>query len=164
MGHLILRQGDTNYWKYSLLPFGILLLLCLIFMLVRGCNKKEMSETFCVEAEVIQGEDTTTAVDTNTYVPCNAQQESGGQGYQEFKVNLGSEPGMVYVQYDMQYKKDDITIIYDGKVLHNSGLIRGSHEASFYFPGSKNGPSFCEIIMQAPEGGTVWEFIVACPN
>ena len=65
MKHLILRQGDANYWKYSLLPFGILLLLCLIFLLVRGCTHKEISETFCVEAEVIQGEDTTIAVDTN---------------------------------------------------------------------------------------------------
>lgn len=164
MKHLILRQGDTNHWKYSLLPFGILLLLCLIFLLVRGCNKKEMSETFCVEAGVIQGEDTTTAVDTNTYVPCNAQQESGGQGYQQFKVDLGSEAGMVYVQYDMLTLKDDITIRYDGKVVHHSGMVSGRREASFYFPGSKNGPSFCEITIEAPIEDTQWQFIVACPN
>lgn len=71
---------------------------------------------------------------------------------------------MVYLQYDMKIKKDDITIIYDGRVLYNSGLISGIHEASFYFRGSINGPSFCEIIMQAPEEDTRWDFNVSCPS
>lgn len=49
MKHLVLRQLDTNYWRYTFLPFNILLLLCLIFLLVRGCTHKEMSEAVCVE-------------------------------------------------------------------------------------------------------------------
>ena len=163
MKHLILRQGNTNYWKYSLLPFGISLLLCFIFMLVRGCTHKEMSETFCVE--VGRGEEIINVIDANTFIPCNSEQWAGLQGmHQEFRVDLGSEPGMAYVQYDMYTQKDDITILYDGKVVHHSGLISGRHEASFYFSGSINGPSYCDIIVQAPEEGTQWVFTVFCPS
>lgn len=155
MKHFILRQLNPRYWFWTLLPFFILTILGLSFVLLRGCSDKEVSRTVCNE-EVYS---------VDSVIICNSMTQSGAVGMdQRYRVELGKQSGEVWVSYDMYDIPDEIMVLYNGKKVHNSGMVNGVHQFSFTYKGSKHGPSYCDVIIQAPDYSTGWEFTVFCPG
>ena len=155
MKHFILRQLNPKFWFWSLLPFFVLIAVGLFLVLFRGCNSKDASQVSC------DGDD----YSVDSIIACNSLTQAGAFGLdQKFRVGLGEQKGMVWVHYDMYSVPDDIKVIYNGKVVHHSGMTSGEHQFSFAYKGSKKGPSYCDVIMQAPDYQTGWEFTVYCPG
>ena len=155
MKHLFLRQLNPKYWLWALLPFFVITAIGLSLVLFRGCNDIEVSQISCGDADY----------SVDSVIACNALTQAGAFGLdQKFRVGLGEQKGTVWVRYDMYTVPDDIKVIYNGKEIHHSGMISGEHQFSFTYKGSRKGPSYCDVIMQAPSYQTGWEFTVYCPG
>jgi hypothetical protein len=98
--------------------------------------------------------------------PCDYDQSvNGGQGNNEYTHNLGSDPGIVNITYNMQIIPDKISIYYDGKLVASSGkLVSNTGSVSFYYPAEKGKPTYCKVILYAPEDNTSWSYHIGCPR
>ncbi|MGV0845678.1 hypothetical protein ACTS9T_03660 [Empedobacter falsenii] len=98
-------------------------------------------------------------------VQCNAKVESGGQGHTETTHNLGNVPGKVVINYNMNNLPDKIEVIYNGKIVATSNqMVSGVGQLSFDYQPTSGKPQFCSVRISAPESGTVWEYVVNCPQ
>lgn len=98
--------------------------------------------------------------------PCDIRvNESGGNGFFENYHTLGNVPGIVLINYDMASIPDRIDVIYNDVIVASSGgLVSGTGSLSFYYPASPGLPTFCKVVLKAPSNGTVWEYMLNCPE
>lgn len=98
-------------------------------------------------------------------VKCNSEVNSGGQGTTETTHELGPRPGNVILKYDMQRQPDQMDVYYDNQLVTTTKrLVNGLGELNFYYKAEKGKPTTCKVIVSAPEDGTVWEYLLSCPE
>lgn len=104
-------------------------------------------------------------IDTTSVIDCNATVESGGKGKTETTHNLGTNHGKVIIEYNMQNIPDHMTVFLNNKVVaETNGLVRGNGILEFNYNPTTNSTSICKVIVDAPQEGTEWKYIVNCPN
>ena len=107
--------------------------------------------------------------------PCNTKQESGGQGRTETSIELGQQSGTIDLKFNPKNQPDKIEVFYEGQRIASSydcpnnqnGMIGGnigSGPCIISFEFRYRNDSFIDVIVTAPENGTVWEYIVSCPR
>ncbi|MGV0978826.1 MULTISPECIES: hypothetical protein [Weeksellaceae] len=169
------------WWLYYILLFSLLGLL--IYSLLWKVNFKPYQDiinkknTELVDArESLKGKDRyiknleeqlaqCNLREKQNTVQCNAKVESGGQGMTETTHNLGNSPGRVVVNFDMMDVPDKIEVIYNGEVVATStNFVSGQGNLSFNYQALPGQPNSCIVKMSAPEDGTIWEYVVNCPQ
>ena len=96
-------------------------------------------------------------------IDCNETVQSGGQGTTENNHDLGTKPGKVIVEFDMNTIPDEMIIYLDDKEIANTnGLVSGGGYLKFNFDPNKS--KFCKIIVKAPQTNTEWKYLVNCPK
>lgn len=98
-------------------------------------------------------------------VDCNATVNSGGQGFTSTNHRLGKNAGNVVIQFDADNIPDEFTVIYDGKVVANSGgLVSHEGTMSWQYKAENGKPDFSTVEVSAPQNGTSWNYLVNCPQ
>ncbi len=96
-------------------------------------------------------------------IDCNETVQSGGQGTTENNHDLGTKPGKVIVEFDMNTIPDEMIIYLDDKEIANTnGLVSGGGYLEFNFDPTKS--KSCKIIVKAPQTNTEWKYLVNCPK
>lgn len=98
--------------------------------------------------------------------PCNsAESINGGPGFFQQKHNLGPTPGNVNVNYDMSVLPDKLEVVYNGKIVASTGsFVSNSGNLTWYYPAEKGKPTFCSVVLSAPQDGTQWTYYINCPQ
>lgn len=97
-------------------------------------------------------------------VHCNEEVQSGGKGRTETRHELGNVSGRIVIDYDMQNIPDQMEVYYDGRmVVSTDGLVSGEGKISFNYSADRSKPSFCTVVVSAPNDGTIWGYRVGCP-
>jgi hypothetical protein len=126
-------------------------------------NKLQQDLLNCNSAPIAN--DTVTRLIPDNTVKCDASVKSGGQGETVTQHELGNNSGTVEVFYEMQVIPDEITIYYaDRLVAKSTGLVKGQGKLMFEYTYSANMPTFCTVIISAPQDNTQWEYLLNCPN
>lgn len=125
---------------------------------LEDCRNREVIDSVSVE------EDSTSTKVDNT-INCDATVNSGGQGETKTQHELGNKSGTVMVEYDMKSLPDEITILYDNKVVASSkGLVSGTNSISFNYKASAGKSTSCIVIISAPYDNTEWGYLLNCPQ
>ena len=98
--------------------------------------------------------------------PCDYDESmSGGKGYTEATHHLGSIPGIVVIDYNMQFIPDQLEVYYDDQLVSTTKkMVSGTGSLSFYYPAQPGKPTYCKIVMSAPKDGTSWGYHIGCPK
>lgn len=158
-------REDSTIWKYQI-----------------SCPDQEIENLIIQNNSLIQRPvtvpGTRNAVGLNPNpIPCDVQTASGGQGTTRNKHDMGSVAGTVYLEYNMDNMPDKLSV-YDesGNILASTesivgnefGFVGGDNEAGatgtlrFDYVPSGNMKCFVEVIGR--EEGTVWQYVLSCPN
>jgi hypothetical protein len=95
--------------------------------------------------------------------PCNAQTISGGSGITTRYYNLGTNPGRVTINYNMQSVPDRLDVYYaDQIVASTNGDVSNAGSVSFdYMPINDNYE--IKIVVKGSTSDTAWDYTVNCP-
>ena len=106
-----------------------------------------------------------TASPANTK-PCNTSEDiSGGTGYFESFHELGNAPVLVTITYDMRNIPDQIDVYYNNVIVASTHkLISGTGSISWSYMAQRGEPTFCKIVMTAPQANTAWAYFIGCPQ
>jgi len=98
--------------------------------------------------------------------PCDYDETtSGGKGYKEIIHQLGTQPGLVQINYNMLNIPDEMSVYYNEQLVASSnGLVSGTGNLSFYYQAIPGEPTYCKIVMRAPQNGTAWNYHIGCPR
>jgi hypothetical protein len=98
--------------------------------------------------------------------PCDYNEsKEGGKGVTTNFHSLGSTPGQVTITYQMQNLPDRIDVYYDDVlVASTNNYVKGGGTLSFYYPAENGKPTFCKIVLSAPNDGTAWSYKIGCPR
>lgn len=98
--------------------------------------------------------------------PCDYDASmNGGKGYTEWVHNLGTNSGMVIIDFNMQNIPDKMEIYYDGQIVATTqALVSGTGSLSFYYPALPDKPTYCKVVLTAPSDGTQWSYHIGCPR
>ncbi|RDC66444.1 M4 family metallopeptidase [Adhaeribacter pallidiroseus] len=97
-------------------------------------------------------------------IKCNIQSGSGGQGTTFITQILGTSAGSVSVSYEMYNIPDQMDVYYNNALVASTkSLVSGNGKLTFNYKPLAGGPYYCIIRIYAPNNGTVWDFIAACP-
>lgn len=98
--------------------------------------------------------------------PCDYDEiNQGGKGIIETIHQLGSKPGSVVINYDMDNIPDKMEVFYDDQLVASTDkLVSYKGSLSFYYPAQPGKPTFCKIIISAPRDGTIWFYHIGCPR
>lgn len=98
--------------------------------------------------------------------PCDYNEsKEGGKGIETSFHGLGENAGLVTVAYQMQNVPDRIDVYYDDiLVASTNNYVRGGGTLSFYYPAEKGKPTFCKVVLSAPNNGTAWSYNISCPR
>lgn len=106
-----------------------------------------------------------TPAPTPATVGCPATQESGGQGFYEFNIEMNQSSGTVDVWYDMQNVPDSLVITYEGAVIYTTGgLVSGTSSFEVTFGSQTSTSTIVTATLEAPEEGTIWDIFIGCPK
>lgn len=101
-------------------------------------------------------------------IPCNNGMNANGRNEEHHKpYDLGTNSGIVKYCYDTKNIADRVKIIYDGRVIHDSGMISTVTERCFDFnyQYDPNKPRYLDVYVFPSENpGTVWEYNIDCPK
>jgi hypothetical protein len=98
-------------------------------------------------------------------INCDASVKSGGHGVTNTQHELGNNSGTVMIDYDMQQVPDEIKVYYDNAIVAQStGLVSGIGRLQFIYNAITGKPSFCTVMVSAPEKYTQWEYLLNCPQ
>ena len=173
-----------NWWLFYLLIF---ILIGLLFFV--GCNAKRSTDLSSIHSKLTSLEDQiecglnhkeeissgipsvippledSPEIPGNS-IPCNSgPTKSGGQGVTENEHTLGTEPGKVQINYDMENQPDQIDIIYNGKIVASTRrYVSGAGSLVWNYNVKPGDPTYCTVRISAPEVGTVWSYTVGCPE
>lgn len=96
--------------------------------------------------------------------PCGQTTASGGQGTTKTRHALGLTAGTVTITYDMFSVPDRLDCFYRGVLVATTGgLVSGPGTLSWAYDPQAGDPSWCLIVMSAPNAGTAWTYTLACP-
>lgn len=161
-------------WWILLLILALLLICCLFF----NC--------FCKSHEPPKNNNPENTIENLTeaekeklaeeeIILCNTHNESGGEGITTNKHYLGNKPGIVRIQYDMQYIPDKLEIFYEGKRVTSTheipynidGFVGGNFQSgccgTLEFNYKPNQDNYC-IIKVTGSDRTIWEYQINCPK
>lgn len=98
-------------------------------------------------------------------INCNSTVKSGGQGVTNTQHELGNTSGTVVIEYDTKQVPDEIKVYYDNVIVAQSnGLVRGVGKLRFKYNATAGKPTFCNVIVSAPEENTQWDYLLNCPQ
>jgi hypothetical protein len=93
---------------------------------------------------------------------CDTTQQSGGQGTTRLSIDMMATSGTFPVDYEMYQIPDQLEVFYEGNVIYTTGgLVSGASSASVTFSGST---AVVEVVISAPEEGTLWDVFIGCPG
>lgn len=96
--------------------------------------------------------------------PCGQVTASGGQGVTRTRHALGTRPGLVRITYDMYSISDRLDCYYQGvPVASTGGLVSGSGVLQWTYAPTPDDPSWCQVVVSAPNSGTAWVYTIYCP-
>ena len=105
---------------------------------------------------------------------------SGGRGYFEYTIQLGSGTGSIPFTYNAYSVPDQFQVYYNGNLVIDTGFrgdssynaqlnalgypnVSGPGSGSSSFTKTSALPQTCLVVITAPLIGTAWEFLVGCP-
>lgn len=108
-------------------------------------------------------------------LPCDSRSHSGGTGIDEKQYVMGTQSGMVTLQFDMDTEPDKLEVIYEGNVIASTFEIVGNNNG--YVGGGNAGgetgylnflyryhfDQFVTVRVTGPDG-TSWSYTIQCPN
>jgi hypothetical protein len=95
---------------------------------------------------------------------CSTTQVAGGDAADTRYIQLGSTSGTFSFQYQTFTFKDQIRVVYEGKVLFDTGCVGASNTVSISYAGSASIVTV-EVIPNCSGGtGTEWNYTLSCPN
>jgi hypothetical protein len=90
---------------------------------------------------------------------------SGGEGTTRTRHALGPDPGIVRITYEMFGIPDRLECFYRGVLVATTGgLVSGSGDLHWVYDPMEGDPTWCVIVVSAPEEGTAWNYVLACPG
>ncbi len=94
-------------------------------------------------------------------VRCGDPHTSGWGTYGTYAVDISTSAGWVTVQYNMFTIADQLKLIYEGKVIFDSGVVTGSNKVERFINGAS---SILYVKMTGIDENvsTKWQFIVNC--
>jgi hypothetical protein len=97
-------------------------------------------------------------------VVCNDQQAAGADAPETLTLELGRRQGTFQFTYDMQTQKDRMEVLYEGRVVHDTGCQSGGTTVNLTYAG--NATTIAVRVSPNCEGGsgTAWDFSVSCPR
>jgi len=163
MGHKFLLREKIPWLWWLLCALLLALLLWCLLGTPCWCDLFRSSE----QSEVV--------IPAINVQPCNQQIASGGAGITENVHELGNEPGLVILNYDMANVPDFLQIFYNGNVVtstqeiggNEDGFVGGNNAAgqsgqiSFYY--DAKGSSQCLVRVTGPDS-TQWQYLLGCPQ
>jgi len=97
--------------------------------------------------------------------PCDQSTASGGQGTTRTRHALGPTPGQVRITYDMYSIPDRLDCFCKGVLVASTGgLVSGSATLQWAYNPQPGDPSWCLVVMSAPNSGTAWIYTLNCPE
>ncbi len=97
--------------------------------------------------------------------PCGQVTASGGQGTTKTRHGLGPTAGIVRITYDMYSIPDRLDCFYQGVLVASTGgLVSGSATLQWAYNPLPGDPTWCLVVMSAPNNGTAWVYTLNCPN
>jgi hypothetical protein len=96
--------------------------------------------------------------------PCGTATASGGQGVTKTRHGFGDQAGTVRIAYQMYTVPDRLDCYYRGVLVATTGgLVSGSGELNWHYDPQDGDPSWCLVVMSAPNDGTAWTYTLHCP-
>ena len=96
--------------------------------------------------------------------PCGQVTTSGGQGTTKTRHALGTKAGTVQVTYDMYAIPDSFDCYYNGVLVATTGgLVSGPGTLTWAYAPQPGDPTWCLVVMSAPNSGTAWTYTLHCP-
>jgi hypothetical protein len=98
--------------------------------------------------------------------PCNTSEDvSGGTGFFESFHDLGSESGKVTIRYNMLNIPDKMDVYHNDVIVASTNqLVSGTGSISWSYKAQPGEPTFCKIVMTAPQANTSWIYYIGCPQ
>ena len=97
--------------------------------------------------------------------PCGQVTASGGQGTTKTRHGLGPTAGLVRITYDMYSIPDRLDCFYKGVLVATTGgMVSGSATLQWAYSPQPGDPSWCLVVMSAPNSGTAWVCTLGCPS
>ncbi len=173
-----MRNFFYKYWILYYIFFFLLLGL-LIYALLWTPDLSRYTKTIydlnqqleeCKNRKPIHIDTVKTVIDTTTIkvdntINCDATVQSGGPGETTTQHELGKRSGIVVIEYDMKVLPDEINVFYDNVIVATSnGLVVGRNRLEFNYIPVNGKPTFCIVKISAPKDGTVWEYLLNCPQ
>lgn len=97
--------------------------------------------------------------------PCGQVTASGGQGTTKTRHGLGPTAGLVRITYDMYSIPDRLDCFYKGVLVATTGgLVSGTGTLQWAYNPQPGDPTWCLVVMSAPNSGTAWVYTLNCPE
>ena len=101
-------------------------------------------------------------------IPCNNKISWNGDNKEHHKKwDLGTKSGMVRYCYNTLGEPDQIKIIYDGREIHDSGVIGTNGERCFNFNYryDPSKPRYIDVyVFPSSSSSTRWDYRIGCPT
>lgn len=102
-------------------------------------------------------------IDART-VMCDAATKSGADAPASITVQVGSNSGVVKFRYNTYSVKDEITVLYGGQVVYDTGCVGDTKSVDLQVPGGSSQMTVNVRPSCAGEKGTNWDFSLSCPT
>lgn len=153
-----------NWWLYYLLLFLFIGWFIYSLMWHPHCGQT-VEYPSCPEIECPEVLPPTTKEPTSPHIQCNNNVESGGQGTTTTIHDLGTKSGIVRIFYDMNNIPDQMDVHYDGQLVATTrNMVSHRGELTFNYQYQSNKPTYCKVTLSAPQSGTIWEYLLNCPE
>jgi hypothetical protein len=101
-------------------------------------------------------------------IPCDSEMEWNGANEKHHKTwDLGTKSGNVHFCYDTKSIEDDVTIKYNGRIIHDSGMIGTNGEKcyDFYYKYDPSKPRYLDVFVNPSSNpNTEWYYRIDCPR
>lgn len=96
---------------------------------------------------------------------CNQDIGAAGRHDDRRVINLGTQGGLVVINFNMYRVPDHIEVRYHGRLLASTpGMVSGRHTLSFFFTPENNDPYVEVIVISNRMFPTRWNYRVNCPR
>jgi len=98
---------------------------------------------------------------------CDVTESVSGRKIERFvsQHEMGSTPGWVTINYDMQEIPDLMDVYHAGKLMTSTGgMASGTGILKWYYDPLPGTPTQCTVVVRAPHEGTAWSYHISCPQ
>jgi len=130
----------------------------------KGTSTETVPFTFILTDKVNKVSTTVSATVKPQIKPCNQSGDSGKDTPETNSYSMGKTSGTFDFSYNTQTVKDQIVILYEGKVIYDTGCVGKSGTASVSFSGNTD---FVTVSVRPNcDGtqGTKWSYGIGCPK